>query len=170
MATARDRIQRLEKELQLREDSQEEFARRSQTALSSASLEKEELTRKFNQLDLEFKKEIDSKAVLSRDFERELAASQAESQKLKERIDELQGLLQNSEAMASNLNKKEQDLQSDLNHLHEVIHDLELENGKQQFELEVKERDLDEVTRRLALSEQELRNQQQQLKQRDATI
>jgi len=54
--------------------------------------------------------------------------------------------------------------------LQNTVHELEVLNTKQNFELEVRERDLDELVRRSAIAEQEQRNQQQLLKQRESEI
>jgi len=70
----------------------------------------------------------------------------------------------------STLTKKEEELLSEVQNLQNTVHELEVLNTKQNFELEVRERDLDELVRRSAIAEQEQRNQQQLLKQRESEI
>lgn len=99
-----------------------------------------------------------------------MARNQNENQSLKVKVDELEGSLMSTSTVVGNLNKKEQEMLGDLQHLQQVIHDFEIENGKQHFELEIRERDLDELLRKIALMEQEQRNQLQLINQRDSQI
>ena len=62
-----------------------------------------------------------------------MARNQNENQSLKVKVDELEGSLMSTSTVVGNLNKKEQEMLGDLQHLQQVIHDFEIENGKQHF-------------------------------------